>query len=331
MCSTGTSQAARASACANVDFARPRRTAHEDGRGAGGSGTAARERTPRRLGPAWPQPRPAPPGCVEGPRRPHPGPPGHARHERHQRACPGAAGPDARAVGDVVGDVQSGVAQRGRAPGGRAPSRRSGRDDQGERRRPPGPAGDQPERRARGTRPAPGRPARAAPRGPCRRRRSAAGHRHRVAHQAAQALGEDGDGRRQGARASSGRRASARAQTASDQAENCTGASASPWRRARGAGRRAVEGLARQEGAQGGRAVVRDGARRHVAHVPPGLAQPPHQVDVLAAPQRRVEQLGPGRHVGPDDQRRARHEGDAGSRPHRPPAGPGRARTARAS
>ena len=54
-----------------------------------------------------------------------------------------------------------------------------------------------------------------------------------------------------------------------------------------------------------------DRARRHVAHVPAGLAQPPDQVHVLAAAERGVEEVGPRRHVHPDQQGRARHEGDA--------------------
>ena len=95
------------------------------------------------------------------------------------------------------------------------------------------------------------------------------------------------------------------------------------------AGRRPVEGAADQEGPQRRRPVVRDRARGLVADVPSGLGQPPHQVDVLAAAQRRVEEVGPGRHVGPDDEGRARHEGDAAPRPDRAlPGRPGRATSA---
>ena len=61
-------------------------------------------------------------------------------------------------------------------------------------------------------------------------------------------------------------------------------------------------------------------ARRHVAHVPAGLSQAPHQVHVLATAQRRIEEVRPRRHIGPDQQGRAGHEGDAAAGPHRPAA-----------
>ena len=68
--------------------------------------------------------------------------------------------------------------------------------------------------------------------------------------------------------------------------------------------------------------VVLDGAGRHVAHVPSGLAQAPHQVDVLAAAQARVEEVGAGDHVGADEEGRARHVRDRAGRPHQSRVGP---------
>ena len=94
-------------------------------------------------------------------------------------------------------------------------------------------------------------------------------------------------------------------------------------------GRGAVEGAPRQQGTEARRAVVGDGARRHVAHVPPGVGEAPDQVHVLAAAQGRVEELGARRHVRPHQDRRARHEGDRAAPAARGPRGArGRARTA---
>ena len=81
--------------------------------------------------------------------------------------------------------------------------------------------------------------------------------------------------------------------------------------------RRPVEGATRQEGSQRRRRVVFDGARRHVADVPSGLVEAPHEVHVLTAPQVGVEELRARHHVCPNDERRARHERDRAPRPYR--------------
>ena len=123
------------------------------------------------------------------------------------------------------------------------------------------------------------------------------------------------------ASASTGRRASTRLHTASDQPDTWTGASGLAVAPGQRRGRRPVEGPAGQEGSQRRRALVGHRARRHVAHVPAGLAQAPHQVHVLATAERRIEEVGPQRHVGADKEGRARNEWDAAPRAARVPPG----------
>jgi hypothetical protein len=65
-----------------------------------------------------------------------------------------------------------------------------------------------------------------------------------------------------------------------------------------------------------------DVGRRLVAHHPPGGDEAPHQVDVLAEPQGRVEAADPLEGLPAHDQGGRRHVRDPATRPHR-----GRSRT----
>ena len=92
---------------------------------------------------------------------------------------------------------------------------------------------------------------------------------------------------------STGRRVSGRAQTASDHPDICARGHRRPVPPGQRSRRRPVERPARQECSQRGRTLVGDRARRVVAHVPAGLVEPPDQVDVLTAAQRRSNRSGP--------------------------------------
>ena len=245
-------------------------------------------------------------------RGPHARAPRHARDERHERPLPRAADPDARAVGDVVGDVHGHGAHRVQTLPVGGPIAQ-GRDQQRQRRHGAGPPEGQPEHQ-RGR---PG-PRQRRERRQRRTRRATTGdvrrHADGVSHQPAQAPGQDGDGsrqRRQCEHGPAGQHEAPHRQRPAGQVDGSQGFAVAPGQRR---GRRPVEGPAGQEGSQRRRALVGHRARRHVAHVPAGLAQAPHQVHVLATAQRRIEEVGAQRHVGPDQQGRARVRRGCGSR-----------------
>ena len=280
-----------------------------------------------RLSPARPAPAATRRAASGGP---DPRAPRDARDERHECPLAGAADPDARAVGDVVGDVQG----RRRGPG-RVPSR-SARpvvqrgDEQCQRRGPARPAEGQPEHE--GGRPGPRqrRRAPAAPRAVVPPPAMWVATRDGVAHQAAQAAGQDRRWTppgRPGPAPAGGPGTSAH--TASDQPETWTGASASPWRRDSGAGRRPVEGPAGQERPQRRRT-------RRARPCSPARSGRPTRPRPGATPGPRprrraawVEEVGARRHVDPDQQRRARARRGCGSRAGPvPPGRPGPATSA---
>ena len=167
-----------------------------------------------------------------------------ADHTRARQTTRGMSGTTVRsraqpsqtpaAVGDVVGDVDGDGAHRvevaaGRRPSRRAPGRAGARAAARRVRRKASPstkAGDQArvseaERRQRRAR-------RAAPGDPRR-------HADGVADEAAQAVGQDDDGRRQRGRASTGRRASSRPDRQRPAGDVQRAPRPSPWRRPSGA------------------------------------------------------------------------------------------------
>ena len=136
------------------------------------------------------------------------------------------------------------------------------------------------------------------------------GDRHWIADEAVEAPGEDAQ-----RRGECGQRQAGAARQREDpdgkrparDLERRQHAGVAPGQRGR---RRAVEGLSAEECSQRGRAVASHGAVGDVPHLPPGFVEPPHEIDVLAAPQVRIEELGTGRRIRPHDYGRAGDEGD---------------------
>ena len=248
---------------------------------------------------------------AQGRLRPHAGAPGDAGDERHHRPAPGATDPDAGAVGDVVGHVDGdgahGVALRRRPPiRGAAGTTRARAEARRVRRNtsPSTKAGAQ----ARVNEASAGSAERVVP-PPAICVATPTGSRTRPRSRRASTT-MDADSAARPAPAGGPAAGPRRAATSRRHAP----APRLPVPPAQRAGRRPVEGAAGQEVLQRGRALVGDRAGRDVAHVPARLVQAPDQVHVLAAAERRVEEVGALGHIGPDQEGRARHEGNAAPR-----------------